>query len=215
MNPKPWLLVMAALAAVGCGAPSPEKVCGRAAELSQDVSETECQASLEQEQKWDPVVYKKHVKCILAATSEPAVAVCLPPKPKQSDSGTVASSRAPQAESGLEAGAAQSPGARSCEEAHGAYLRAHPTPDPSASTAHDPQLQSILNKGTYLDACRVPGTTAVDICAAIQDGAAIGVTVRVTPPNEGIAACIDGKVRAMRFPPDPSMSIAHTKFVAQ
>ena len=36
---------------------------------------------------------------------------------------------------------------------------------------------SILNTGTYLNACGVPSSMGVSICAAVQSGRAVGVTV--------------------------------------
>ena len=213
MIPKSWLLLGAVLS-MGCGTPSPEKLCARAAELSQDVSQTECQALLEQEQRWDPVVYKTHAKCIMAAKDEASVAECLPTKPKQDNPGTVASTRAPTGEPSPKATVAPSPGARTCEQAREAYLLARKEAGPPPSTANDSKIQSILNKGTYLQACGVPGSMSVDVCAAIQDGAVTGVTVKTVPPDARIAACIDGKIRALQFPSDPALSIAYTKFSA-
>jgi hypothetical protein len=55
----------------------------------------------------------------------------------------------------------------------------------------------------------------VNICAAVQNGRAVGVTVRTSPPSAGIAGCIAGQIRGMAFPAHPRLDIAYTNFSAQ
>lgn len=74
---------------------------------------------------------------------------------------------------------------------------------------------AVLNKGSYLNSCGVPSNMGVNVCAAVQNGRAVGVSVSTTPSNPGIASCISAQVRGMAFPANPRMDIARTTFAAQ
>ncbi|MBK8254507.1 MAG: hypothetical protein IPK82_17795 [Polyangiaceae bacterium] len=74
---------------------------------------------------------------------------------------------------------------------------------------------AVLNKGTYLNSCGVPPSMAVNVCAAVQNGRAVGVTVTTDPPNPGISSCIAGQVRSMGFPSHPRLDVTRTSFAAQ
>ena len=52
------------------------------------------------------------------------------------------------------------------------------------------QYSAILNRGSYFAHCAVPDSAKISICAAVQNGRAVGVTVVVTPRNPGAASCI-------------------------
>lgn len=103
------------------------------------------------------------------------------------------------------------PGGMSCEGARSKYTEElkldGKTPDISAG-----QYGSVLNKGTYLNSCNVPPSTKVNICAAVQNGRAVGVSVSMNPPNPGAASCVDGRVRGLSFPSSPSLDIVTTSF---
>ena len=70
----------------------------------------------------------------------------------------------------------------------------------------------MLGRGTYLNACGVPPTMTVNVCAAVQNGRAVGVTVSTKPPAGGISRCISGQVRSMSFPAHPRLDITYTTF---
>jgi hypothetical protein len=74
------------------------------------------------------------------------------------------------------------------------------------------QFASVLNNGSYITACGTPGSMKVTVCAAVQNGHAVGVTVTTEPPNGGISSCIAGAVRRMSFPSNPKLDIATTRF---
>ncbi|MEZ4298653.1 MAG: hypothetical protein R3B70_27120 [Polyangiaceae bacterium] len=74
---------------------------------------------------------------------------------------------------------------------------------------------AVLNRGTYLNACGVPSNMSVNVCAAVQNGRAVGVTVTTNPPNPGISSCIAGQVRSMGFPSHPRLDVTRTSFAAQ
>ncbi|MBX3128602.1 MAG: hypothetical protein KF718_17905 [Polyangiaceae bacterium] len=75
-------------------------------------------------------------------------------------------------------------------------------------------FQSVLGSGHYLSGCGVPSTTAVDICAAIRDGRAIGVTVTTRPGDEAMSRCISRAVRKLSFPQSPHLDVTRTRFAA-
>jgi hypothetical protein len=71
----------------------------------------------------------------------------------------------------------------------------------------------LLNNGTYLELCAVPETTGVEVCAAIQNGRAVGVTVSTEPADPLLETCVAARVRGLRFPSYPAMQVATTRFV--
>lgn len=102
------------------------------------------------------------------------------------------------------------PGGLSCEGARARYIEDYSKdapPDLSAGA-----YGSVLNKGTYLNGCGVPSSMGVTICAAVQNGRAVGVTVTTNPPNKGIASCISGAVRGLSFPSHPRLDVTTTTF---
>jgi hypothetical protein len=104
-------------------------------------------------------------------------------------------------------------GGGSCESARAKYVEDYTKrgvpPDLGASAF------SGLNRGTYLNSCGVPPSMSVSICAAVQNGRAVGVTVRTNPSNGGIAGCVRSAVFGMSFPAHPRMDIATTHFKAE
>jgi hypothetical protein len=73
---------------------------------------------------------------------------------------------------------------------------------------------NVLNRGSYLNACGVPSNMSVNICAAVQNGRAIGVSVSTSPSNPGIAGCVAQQVRGISFPSHPRLDVARTTFAA-
>jgi hypothetical protein len=74
------------------------------------------------------------------------------------------------------------------------------------------QFASVLNNGSYIVGCGTPASMHVSVCAAVQNGRAVGVTVTTEPPNGGISSCIAGAVRRMSFPSNPKLDVATTRF---
>jgi len=81
---------------------------------------------------------------------------------------------------------------------------------PADLTAGD--LGRVLNHGTYLAACEVPGDTRVNICAAVKGGAVMGVTVSMTPASPELEVCVAKAVRGLAFPSHPKMDLVKTTF---
>ena len=107
-------------------------------------------------------------------------------------------------------------GGMSCEGAQSRYVEEYKIngnngpPDLTAGA-----YGAVLNRGSYLNACGVPPSTAVNVCAAVQNGRAVGVTVTTTPHNAGVNSCIAGAIRSLPFPSHPRLDVARTSFAAQ
>jgi hypothetical protein len=104
-------------------------------------------------------------------------------------------------------------GGGSCESAKRKYVEDYTAqgvpPDLTAGA-----YTGVLANGAYLNACGVPSHMAVSVCAAVQNGRAVGVTVRTTPSNPGIESCVRGQVMQKSFPSHPRMDVVTTTFAA-
>jgi eukaryotic-like serine/threonine-protein kinase len=107
-------------------------------------------------------------------------------------------------------------GGSSCEAAQAAYVE-----EMSIGGAKGPAdltagaYQSILGNGAYLSRCGVPDNMSVSVCAAVQNGRAVGVSVNTNPRNAGISSCIASQVRGMSFPSHPKLDVTRTTFASQ
>ncbi len=102
------------------------------------------------------------------------------------------------------------PGGMSCEAARAKYVEDYDKsapPDLSAGA-----YGSVLNNGKYLLPCNVPASTKVNICAAVQNGRAVGVTVSSSPNTPSINSCVAAQVRALSFPAHPRLDVTNTSF---
>ncbi len=71
---------------------------------------------------------------------------------------------------------------------------------------------SMLEHGGYLIPCALPPRTSVDICAAVQNGKVVGVTVTTEPRDARINACVRRAVTSLRFPRSPGLDVTRTRF---
>lgn len=73
---------------------------------------------------------------------------------------------------------------------------------------------AVLDRGGYLARCAIPARTALDICAAVQDGKVVGVSVSSRPHDAGVDACVRRAVATLRFPTSARLDVARTRFEA-
>jgi hypothetical protein len=73
---------------------------------------------------------------------------------------------------------------------------------------------AVLDNGAYLGACALPPRTALEICAAVQDGKVVGVSAQSEPRNPALNACVRRAVAALRFPKSARLDLARTRFEA-
>ncbi len=77
---------------------------------------------------------------------------------------------------------------------------------------HGDEIKAMLNTGAFLSPCNVHESASVEVCAAIIDGHAEGVTVALAPGSTDQAACVANAIRRMSFPAHPLVAVARTTF---
>ena len=105
-------------------------------------------------------------------------------------------------------------GGMSCEAAQARYVEEYKMGSNTPADLTAGAYGAVLNRGGYLNACGVPSNMSVNICAAVQNGRAVGVSVSTDPPNQGIASCVSGAVRSLPFPSHPRLDVTRTTFAA-
>jgi hypothetical protein len=71
---------------------------------------------------------------------------------------------------------------------------------------------AVLNRGTYLEPCDVPSSSRLRICAAVQNGQAVGVTVATEPSAADVEVCVAKEVRKLAFPAHVKMDVVNVQF---
>ena len=107
------------------------------------------------------------------------------------------------------------PGGMGCQAARARYTEELKMGDNGPADITAGQYGAVLNKGSYLNSCGVPPSTAVTVCAAVQNGRAVGVTVTTDPPNPGVSSCVAAQVRGLPFPSNPRLDVTTTTFAGQ
>lgn len=104
-------------------------------------------------------------------------------------------------------------GGQSCESAQAAYVEEMSMGGPKGQadlTAG--QYGSVLNRGSYFGHCGVPEAMGLSICAAVQNGRAVGVTIVTKPRDRRIESCVSAGVRGLSFPSHPKLDVSRTNF---
>jgi hypothetical protein len=109
------------------------------------------------------------------------------------------------------------PAPRSLTSCEAASASANDEMDLSKSSHGAPDVTrgayaAVLERGSYLLPCGVPAGMALDVCAAVRDGRAVGVTVVTRPANAGVAACVRNAVAGIAFPKSPRLDVTRTRF---
>jgi hypothetical protein len=101
----------------------------------------------------------------------------------------------------------------SCEAAQAKYVEQINVGGPKGpADITRAQYASILNRGSYLTGCPVPQSMGVSICIAVQNGAAVGVTVTTRPRNAAAERCVAAAVSRLKFPVNPKLDVTRTTF---
>ena len=104
-------------------------------------------------------------------------------------------------------------GGMSCEAARDAYTEEMSVGGPRGQAdITGGQYGAILNRGAYFGHCGVPDSMSLSICAAVQNGRAVGVTVVTNPRNPRVASCVAAGVRGLSFPSHPKLDVTRTNF---
>lgn len=100
----------------------------------------------------------------------------------------------------------------SCGQARAAYHDAWSLAGAQTADLTNGQYGSVLARHRYFDACNVPAKFEIRICAAVQNGAVRGATVRTSPRAPHYERCIDRGVRSLDFPAHARMDVTTTVF---
>ncbi len=106
-------------------------------------------------------------------------------------------------------------GGQSCEAALDSYNEEKSMGDEGQADITAGQYGRVLNSGSYFGHCGVPLSMGVNICAAVQNGRAVGVTVTTEPNDAKKAACVASAVRGLSFPSHPKLDVTRTRFAGQ
>ncbi len=74
------------------------------------------------------------------------------------------------------------------------------------------QLGAPMRNSTFFGKCGLPDSANADICAAVKQGKVLGVSVKVTPSNNRVAACIDKSTRKLSFPQSDKLDVVKQHF---
>lgn len=106
-------------------------------------------------------------------------------------------------------------GGQSCEAAMDSYNEDKSMDGEGQADITAGQYGRVLNSGAYFSHCGVPMSMSVSICAAVQNGRAVGVTVSTQPSDAKRASCVASAVRGINFPSHPKLDVTRTRFDAQ
>lgn len=106
--------------------------------------------------------------------------------------------------------------AQGCEQAHAAYQE---TLDMAAAPATpDVSREAFAARLENFDAysrCDLNQPRDISICVAVQGGVAKGITVKTSPRDARLAACIVDAVGRMRFPSSPRMDLVRSELTVR
>ena len=106
-------------------------------------------------------------------------------------------------------------GGQSCEAAMDSYNEMKVMGEQGQADITAGQYGRVLNGGGYFSHCGVPFKMTVNICAAVQNGRAVGVTVSTQPNDPKKEGCISSAVRGLNFPSHPKLDVTRTRFAGQ
>lgn len=76
----------------------------------------------------------------------------------------------------------------------------------------DGQLGAPMKSSGFFSGCGLSDNASADICVAVKQGKPLGVSVKVLPQNNKVAACIDRSTRHLHFPASDKLDVVHQKF---
>ncbi len=76
----------------------------------------------------------------------------------------------------------------------------------------DSQLSGPMKNASFISGCGAPNDMKVTVKVAIKNGRAVGVSVYTTPPNSGVAGCVDRHVRGLSWPANAKMDSFTTTY---
>ncbi len=74
------------------------------------------------------------------------------------------------------------------------------------------QLGQPMRSSVFFSGCGLADSANADICVAVKQGRVLGVSVKVSPTNNKVAACIDKATRKLRFPESDKLDLVKQHF---
>jgi len=74
------------------------------------------------------------------------------------------------------------------------------------------QYAAILEHGRWFERCGVPAACRLEVCVAVREGRAVGVTVHASPWRADIERCVAAAARGLTFPSHPRLDVTRTTF---
>ena len=74
------------------------------------------------------------------------------------------------------------------------------------------QLGKPMQSSQFFASCGLADSANADICVAVKQGKPLGVSVKVAPSNNKVAACIDKATRKLSFPPSDKLDVVKQHF---
>jgi eukaryotic-like serine/threonine-protein kinase len=99
-----------------------------------------------------------------------------------------------------------------CEQARESYVEEVSMGARGQSDLSADDFAAVLNRGTYLEPCPLPTSSKLRICAAVQNGQAVGVTVAAEPSAPELEICVAKEVRKLAFPAHVKMDVVNVQF---
>jgi eukaryotic-like serine/threonine-protein kinase len=99
-----------------------------------------------------------------------------------------------------------------CEQARESYTEEMTMGARGQTDLRADDFAAVLNRGTYLEPCALPSSSKLRICAAVQNGQAVGVTVAAEPSAPEVEICIAKEVRKLGFPAHGKMDVVNVQF---
>jgi hypothetical protein len=74
------------------------------------------------------------------------------------------------------------------------------------------QLGAPMKSSAFFQSCGLPDSANADVCVAVKQGKPLGVSVKVAPSNNKVAACIDKAARRLAFPQSDKLDVVKQHF---
>jgi hypothetical protein len=74
------------------------------------------------------------------------------------------------------------------------------------------QLGRPMQNSAFMQSCGLSDSANADICVAVKKGKPLGVSVKVSPQNNKVAACIDKATRKLAFPASDKLDVVKQHF---
>lgn len=76
----------------------------------------------------------------------------------------------------------------------------------------DNQLGGPIRSSAFFQHCGLADSASAEICVAVKKGKPLGVSVKVAPNNNKVAACIDKATRKLTWPSSEKLDVVKQKF---